>query len=314
MWSQFDRVNKQIAKCRICKKQIKCELGSTSGLHSHLKLMHKIQPLKRPVQSSEAAPEVPVSTSTPTLKKFFVSDNTLQKTIARMVAKDGFAFRKFTDSRDLRTLLASKFSTSVPTSPNTIAKWVLDYSSGIRQETICMIRDMKKGDRRFSLTIDEWTSQRNRRYMNINLHYHKKAAGFINLGLIRVFGSMPATTCVKMVEHKLDAFGVSLANDIVSISTDGATVMRKVGRLIKPHQILCLLHGIQLAVVDVLYQKHQSVQPDQSDQECDEQQEGTEQQEGVTREEVLGDDDSDEIYEDNDDNDPSAADDDFVEV
>jgi len=40
----------------------------------------------------------------------------------------------------------------------------------------------------------------------------------------------------------------SLSENIVCICTDGASVMAKVGKLIKADQQLCFAHGIQLAV------------------------------------------------------------------
>ena len=58
-----------------------------------------------------------------------------------------------------------------------------------------------------SLTFDKWTSTKNRRYMNINIHLEKD---FWNLGLCRVTGSMPAEKCVDILEHKLLEFNVSL--------------------------------------------------------------------------------------------------------
>jgi hypothetical protein len=42
---------------------------------------------------------------------------------------------------------------------------------------------------------------------------------------------------------------------MTGITTDGATVMKKFGRLAKCHQQLCFVYGIQLAVIDVLYKK-----------------------------------------------------------
>ncbi|CAB3224184.1 unnamed protein product [Arctia plantaginis] len=39
------------------------------------------------------------------------------------------------------------------------------------------------------------------------------------------------------------------------MTTDGASVMVKVGKLVSCYQQLCFAHGIQLAVVDILYKK-----------------------------------------------------------
>lgn len=43
--------------------------------------------------------------------------------------------------------------------------------------------------------------------------------------------------------------------------TDGTAVMVKIGRLSPTHQQLCFAHGVQLAVIDVLYKKQSSDQP-----------------------------------------------------
>jgi hypothetical protein len=40
------------------------------------------------------------------------------------------------------------------------------------------------------------------------------------------------------------------------VVTDGASVMVKVGKLIHPLQQLCFAHGIQLAVVSIMYSKN----------------------------------------------------------
>lgn len=66
---------------------------------------------------------------------------------------------------------------------------------------------------------------------------------------------MPADKCIELLECKLETFGLSLSKDIVGICTDGTSVMVKVGRLLEAEQQLCYAHGIQLAVLDVLY-KH----------------------------------------------------------
>ena len=66
---------------------------------------------------------------------------------------------------------------------------------------------------------------------------------------------MPAERCVELLELKLTSFDLSLVKDIVSIFTDGASVMTEVGKLIEAEQQLCYAHGIELAVIDVLYKR-----------------------------------------------------------
>ena len=71
---------------------------------------------------------------------------------------------------------------------------------------------------------------------------------------------MPATKCVELVETRFRDHGLSLNNDIVCITTDGASVMTKVGKLIQAEQQLCYAHGVQLGVLDVLYKREDTAQ------------------------------------------------------
>lgn len=89
----------------------------------------------------------------------------------------------------------------------------------------------------------------------MNLILHGKASKIWNLGLVRCKGSMTADKCLDLVIRKIESYNLSIERDIVSIMTDGASVMLKVGKLSKFHQQLCFAHGVQLAVIDVLYKK-----------------------------------------------------------
>ena len=60
---------------------------------------------------------------------------------------------------------------------------------------------------------------------------------------------MPAEKCITLLEDKLSQFGLSLSSDIVGICTDGASIMMKVWKVAEVE------HGVQLAVLDVLYHR-----------------------------------------------------------
>ena len=66
---------------------------------------------------------------------------------------------------------------------------------------------------------------------------------------------MSADKCIELLEQKLAQHGLDLRKDNVGIMTDGASVMKKVGRILPVNQQLCFAHGVQLAVIEVLYQK-----------------------------------------------------------
>jgi hypothetical protein len=103
------------------------------------------------------------------------------------------------------------------------------------------------------------------------INVHAKDARFWSIGLLRVHGSVPAEKCINLLQGRLADFGLSLSDDIVCIVTDGASVMVKVAKLITADQQLCFAHGIQLAVLDVLYRpKQHTVRPrigDDTDEE-----------------------------------------------
>lgn len=63
---------------------------------------------------------------------------------------------------------------------------------------------------------------------------------------------MPAETGVNLIENKLKQFRVKFIN-IFAITTDAASVIKKLARLLEVYHQLCFAHEIQLAVFDVLY-------------------------------------------------------------
>jgi hypothetical protein len=138
-------------------------------------------------------------------------------------------------------------------STTTVQSLVMNHGRKVRSLLASEIACRKSKGEKFSLTFDEWTSSRNRRYMVVNLH--EAGPKFWSLGLVRIHGTMPAKKCVELLEERLKIFGLSLSDDIVATCTDGASVMCKVGKLIEAEQQLCYAHGVQLAVIEVLYKK-----------------------------------------------------------
>lgn len=137
---------------------------------------------------------------------------------------------------------------------HTIRQPVLDFSEEVRE--IC--RHIYVKEKELSLTLDEWTSTRNRRYLNINIHVSeerfKSGANYWCLGLAKIDGSMPAEVCLTVLRKRLSEYNAKLETNIVGFTSDGASVMVKLGTLLKGilHQ-LCLAHGLHLAAVDAVY-------------------------------------------------------------
>ena len=252
----------QNAQCKQCSKILKTIKGFIKGLHTHLKTVHEIDLLKHNAARDDAKTSKNVESEAVPRKKitdYFSHkyEKTLQDTLARITARDDMLFEIFCKSADLRECLRVRGFSDVPSSPNTMRKNVIDYSNRICSFIKDEMANQKINSKKFSLSFDEWSSTRNLRYMNIIIY--GSCSKNWNLGLVRVPGTMPATKCVELVETRLRDHGLSLNSDIVCITTDGASVMTKVGQLIQAEQ-LCYAHGVQLSVLNVLYKREDIAQ------------------------------------------------------
>ena len=66
--------------------------------------------------------------------------------------------------------------------------------------------------------------------------------------MIRIGGSLSAESAVELIDTRLMAFGIIRDSDVIASTTDGASIMRKFGRLLDCEHQQCHSHGIHLAV------------------------------------------------------------------
>ena len=76
--------------------------------------------------------------------------------------------------------------------------------------------------------------------------------------MIRIQGSLNTAKAIKLVEERLQLFGLDLNKDVVATVKDGASLMVKFGKEICLEHVICYAHAIHLAVCDVLYKKHRT--------------------------------------------------------
>ncbi|XP_047134946.2 uncharacterized protein LOC124812399 [Hydra vulgaris] len=261
VWSHYLKsADNLAAKCKKCGVILKTFGGTTKGLHTHLSTKHNLKVTsadKNLPSSSQQLNDARTDEKPPTKRRitsYFASEKKkiLDETLARMTALDGLTFNVFITSKDLRQLLITSGFENLPKSANSIKRIVVSYSLNIRQLISKEIYQYKALGTRFSLSFDEWTSTTNKRYININVHIPNM---HWNLGLIRVYGSMNAEKCIDVLKTRLKEHNVNIDTDIVAIVTDGPNVMVRVGKIIEAEHQLCLVHGIHLAVCDVLYKK-----------------------------------------------------------
>lgn len=264
VWKYFVKEGKDQAKCLKCpNKVLSCKGSSTSGLIRHLDAIHKINLQKRRQlfdsdgSSGSQNKDENLNTSHNSVLKF-VQRKSMAEIVARLVASDhGICKSEF-----IRQSLKDR-QYNLPKDKTNIMKLVHSYYETAKSNVMKKIRNHTSIDGRFSLTLDEWTSMRNRRYLNVNLHFNKQ---HINLGLQRIAGSCNAEKTVDLLkEVKLRDFEIK-SSDVVSSTTDGAAVMIKFGKLSGFEHQLCYNHGIHLAVLDVIYKKQlTAIQCDEDD-------------------------------------------------
>ena len=172
--------------------------------------------------------------------------------IAQLVAKGGFSFSQIARNELTRRAFKSD-GFDIPVSRQGVRnQFMREYK--LTLESIANdIPAAKEKGARFSISFNESTSVRNRRYMNLNLHY---ATNFQSFGLIRINGSMNTEKAIQLVRDRLEKFHLNLDNDIVATITDEASVMMKFGETTTPIHIACLAHAIHLCFCDILYKKN----------------------------------------------------------
>ncbi|CAG4946414.1 unnamed protein product [Parnassius apollo] len=191
-----------------------------------------------------------------------------------MTACDGQPFNVFLQIRIYTYAFFKSGYEALPKSPNTIKKIVIKKSDQLKQELRKELSVLKAKGQKFSVSLDEWTSASNRRYVNINIHcpnFNGNDKPFRNLGLARITGRGTSERCNHILRVKLGSYDLFLEDDVVGVVTDGASVMTAMGCQIPSFHQLCLAHGIQCAVVDVIYKNlySQSVETVENSKEID---------------------------------------------
>ncbi|GFS71043.1 BED-type domain-containing protein [Nephila pilipes] len=267
VWQYFIKnKNEESAKCMKCSSILKCRGWSTSGLLRHLQIRHNISKATQSVSSGLENTEINkrkidsynniiiTSEQKNPLLSYFLKEKkeTLEEIVSKLVCVDGFTVNAITKSNLIRKSLHDK-GYSFPPNPSDVMKLVYKQYNVIKARVTNEISSKLNAGLRCSLTLDEFTSLKNRRYLNLNVHFNE--GEIFNLGMLRIRGSFSAENCVKAVETKLKEFGIITEKHIVACVTDGASMMVKFGKIMSCENHLCYAHAIHLAVCDVLYNK-----------------------------------------------------------
>jgi hypothetical protein len=270
------------AQCKTCKKELSCAGGSTKGLLDHLERKHgksrksqsSVATSSSSVSGKKDAPRPRQGLKQTTIDACVKKKDSLQCRYARMASSARISFRVLANSTDIRDGLASLGYVPLR-SPTAVKDAVMSHYRSVKASCERDLEKTLRSGQLVSLTFDEWTSTAQRRYVGILAHsskFFESGRPFWNLGLKRIKDSMPASRCIELVAEHLNQFGVDLHTHVLSMTTDGASVMVKMGRLLDddvPVHQLCLAHGVHLAVVDTFY-KHAIVNADSTEQKGEE--------------------------------------------
>jgi hypothetical protein len=172
-WKNFLRhVTEPLAKCITCGKELSLSGGSTGGLIKHYNAMHSAKTNNPPpakISKLQDSSE-PLANSIQTSMTAFVKTMyNREELIARLAAQDRISFNMLATSNRFRYLFQGR-TFKLPQSHSTVRRIVMEEGVRVKEELKAEIALIKANDRKFSITLDEWTSTRNRRYMNVNVH------------------------------------------------------------------------------------------------------------------------------------------------
>ena len=256
VWEYFQKTSgsEESARCKVCQVVIKCKGSSTSGLIRHLRSKHNIITTKKSVGQSQ-----PSMRRQKTIDTMFSSKKSVQEVIAKMADVDGIPFHVIENSEFIRKSLATqglKLTYHHGCAREKTSLFCVEAKSKIK----ATFAERKKNGEKFCLSLDEYTSISNKRYLNINVHGEN--ASVWNLSLVRIHHALPAETLLELVTSPIAEFGLDFEQDIFASITDGAQVMKRFGRISPASHQLCYSHALHLAVSDVVYERRSlNVQP-----------------------------------------------------
>ncbi|CAI9717803.1 BED-type domain-containing protein [Octopus vulgaris] len=163
VWNVFDRKNKDEARCDKCDKIMKTSGRSSTSLILHLKKIHQID-----INQDANQPPVKMTRK----MEHFLRKKSMEEEVSKLAAMGGFSFNSITKSNFIQRNLHSqrgKYDKLQPTSANGVRNMVMNYYI-TKKELIHYFEKEVVLEIRYSLTLAEYTSIQNKRYMNINFH------------------------------------------------------------------------------------------------------------------------------------------------
>ncbi|KRX42635.1 hypothetical protein T05_4394, partial [Trichinella murrelli] len=239
VWKHFwtHKNDSSFLKCRHCKREF-TKHSSTTSLRCHVTRVHSLR--HDDYEAGSFNQNNKNAKSGPSILTLLKAEHVYPKLcLAKLVVLDRIPFchrnSKYEDiARGLK----------IPATEKGMKEMVMSLGEEIRSEIKKQLKLEKGIGRKFSLTLDEWTS------CGKKTVFVFKCSHVYGVGMIRINSRVKAAGIIQIILEKLEQFELDMKTDIMALS---AFVMRKSGRLLGIEHQLCYNHGIHLAVVDVIY-------------------------------------------------------------
>ena len=109
--------------------------------------------------------------------------------LARLLAVDLLPMYKLEKSKDIQNGWAAQ-GLKIPTTRKAMKKMFLSFTDKIKTNFKQELAARISNKNRFSISLDEWTSIKNQRYVGLNLHLNDVTLQ--SLGMVRIKGPMTA--------------------------------------------------------------------------------------------------------------------------
>ncbi len=195
VWEHFSMEGPEKAVCMHCGSSLRCGGASTSSLIRHLSSQHKIVQVKKEEDSGGVKEPPKKKPKQLSITAAFQQKESLQEVVARLAAEDNISINVIATSKFIREALRER-GFLVPKDPGRVMLLVKQFHSEVMKKDMDEIARIKKEQKKFAITLDEYTSLRNRRYLNITLHCKD---AFWDLGMIRIQGKCTADKILDMV-------------------------------------------------------------------------------------------------------------------
>ena len=239
VWKYFTREeeNEDLVSCKQCSWTYlnKSKDGCTNPMSYHLKKHHST------TKDDDQGNSITASTSSASSRAFFTpgaalwNKQGLPELMAIAVVEDRISMNTIKCSRFFKIALNS-MGMPAYTSHNSIKKSAFSFLDKCQDSLKKEIKEYIDSGHKYSIIVDEWTSVNTKRYMSLCL---ATEATTVSLGMVRCRGSLTAVRTVELIKERLQKYGLTTEN-LAGFCSDGASVMKLAGRMLKiPHQ-LCL--------------------------------------------------------------------------